>query len=157
MKVHVSVRYGLGRRGLPSVVTLRRYARAALQGLRRRRAQVDLHIVGTRESARLNARFRGKRGATNVLSFPFVTPPGARSDLLGDVVICAPVVRREARAQGKDERAHWAHMVVHGILHLRGYDHDTEAQAATMERREAGTLRALGFANPYAGHSQRIP
>lgn len=150
MKVHVSVRYGLARRGLPSVVTLRRYARAALQGLHRRRAQVDLHIVGTRESARLNARFRGKRGATNVLAFPFATPPGTRSDLLGDVVICAPVVRREARAQGKDERAHWAHMVVHGILHLRGYDHATDAQAATMERREAGALRTLGFANPYA-------
>jgi probable rRNA maturation factor len=150
MKVRLSVRYGLERRGLPGVVTLKRYARAALQGMRRGSAQVDLHIVGRRESARLNARFRGKGGATNVLSFPFVTPPGTRSDLLGDVVICAPVVRREAREQGKDERAHWAHMVVHGILHLRGYDHDTDAQAATMERREAGAMRSLGFSNPYA-------
>lgn len=150
MKVRLSVRYGLARRGLPSVVTLRRYARAALQGLRRASAQVDLHIVGTREGARLNARYRGKSGATNVLSFPFVTPPGTRSDLLGDVVICAPVVRREAREQGKDERAHWAHMVVHGVLHLRGYDHATDEQAAAMERREAGALRSLGFANPYS-------
>jgi probable rRNA maturation factor len=150
MRLQLSVRYGLARRGLPGVVTLTRFARAALQGLRRGSAQVDLHIVGSRESARLNARYRGKSGATNVLSFPFVTPPGARSDLLGDVVICAPVVRREARQQGKDERAHWAHMVVHGILHLRGYDHDTDAQAASMERREAGALRSLGFTDPYA-------
>jgi probable rRNA maturation factor len=149
MKVQLSVRYALARRGLPSAMTLRRYAGAALQGLRRRRAQVDLHIVGLRESAWLNARYRGKRGATNVLSFPFVAPPGARSDLLGDVVICAPLVRREARQQGKDERAYWAHMVVHGILHLRGYDHDTDAQAAVMERREAGVLQSLGFGNPY--------
>jgi probable rRNA maturation factor len=149
MKLQLSVRYGLARRGLPSVVTLRRFARAALQGLRRGSAQVDLHIVGTRESARLNERYRGKTGATNVLSFPFVTPPGARSDLLGDVVICAPVVRREARQQGRDERAHWAHMVVHGILHLRGFDHDTDAAAAMMERREAGALQSLGFGNPY--------
>jgi probable rRNA maturation factor len=149
MKLQLSVRYALARRGLPSAVTLKRYAHAALLGLRRRRAQVDVHIVGTRESARLNARYRSKAGATNVLSFPFLAPPGARSDLLGDVVICAPVVRREAREQGKSERAHWAHMVVHGILHLRGYEHDTDAQAATMERREAGALRALGFMNPY--------
>ena len=135
---------------LPSHASLRRWARAALTGLRRRKVAVTLRIVGKQESARLNARYRRKDKPTNVLSFPFEPPPGARSDLLGDIVICADVVRREARAQGKVERSHWAHMVVHGILHLRGFDHQNNRDAAAMESREARVLGDLGFPNPYA-------
>src|SRR5689334_10465030 len=98
---------------LPSRATLAQWARAALAGMRRKHVSVTLRLVGKRESAKLNGQFRRKNKPTNVLSFPFEAPPGTRSDLLGDVAICAEVVRREARDQGKLERAHWAHMVVH--------------------------------------------
>lgn len=134
---------------LPSRASLRKWTQAALGGVRRASVAVTVRIVGKRESAALNSQFRHKSGPTNVLSFPFENPPGMRSDLLGDVVICADVVRREAREQGKTERAHWAHMVVHGIMHLRGYDHQNAKDAAVMEAREARILRLLGFPNPY--------
>lgn len=134
----------------PAEGELRRWARAALAGLRRRSVAVGVRIVGSREGRALNRRYRGKDRPTNVLSFPFEAPPGTRTDVLGDLVICAPVVRREARAEHKDERAHWAHLVVHGILHLRGYDHDNARAAARMEGREIRILRRLGFPNPYA-------
>jgi probable rRNA maturation factor len=135
---------------IPSTAAIRRWARAALSGVRQRRVAVNVRIVGAGESRRLNASYRRRDKATNVLSFPYEAPPGAKSDLLGDLVICAPVVKHEARAQGKTEKAHWAHMVVHGIMHLRGYDHDNDEDAAVMERREIRTLRTLGFPNPYA-------
>jgi len=83
------------------------------------------------------------------LSFPFEAPPQVNSSLLGDLVICAPVVQREARAQAKPEMSHWAHMVVHGMLHLQGYDHQIDAQAEVMEARETQILAALGYPNPY--------
>ena len=113
------------------------------------RVALGLRIVGGAESAALNNRFRRKSYPTNVLSFPFEAPPGTRSDILGDLVICAPVVRREARAQRKPVNAHWAHMVVHGILHLRGYDHRKRQDAAVMEKMEIRLLKELGYANPY--------
>jgi probable rRNA maturation factor len=143
------VQCAVARDGLPAPSSLSRWARAALRGVRRPRVTVGLRIVGRRESAALNSRFRGRHHATNVLSFAFEAPPGIRSEHLGDLVICAPLVRREARAQGKPERAHWAHLVVHGILHLRGYDHRRPREAAAMERREIRILKELGFANPY--------
>jgi len=136
--------------GAPSAGSLRRWARAALSGVRRRSVAIGIRIVGAAESRTLNRRYRGKDKPTNVLSFPFDAPPGARSDVLGDLVICAPVVRREARTEHKDEQAHWAHMVVHGILHLRGYDHGKPRDAVDMEAREVRILRRLGFQNPYA-------
>jgi probable rRNA maturation factor len=135
---------------LPSRANLGKWIRAACTGVRRRSVAVTVRIVGKRESATLNSRYRSKKGPTNVLSFPFEAPPGMRSDLLGDVVICADVVRSEARDQGKVERAHWAHMVVHGIMHLRGYDHQNPKDAAVMESKEIRILRQLGFSNPYA-------
>jgi probable rRNA maturation factor len=150
MKVRVNVQVATAVTKLPSRASLAAWARAALAGLRRRRVTVTVRIVGGKESAALNSRFRHKNGPTNVLSFLFQAPPGIRSDLLGDVVICADVVRREVRAQDKAERAHWAHMVVHGIMHLRGYDHQTRKEAAVMEARETRVLRVLGFPNPYA-------
>jgi probable rRNA maturation factor len=149
MKLHLSVQYGVARTGLPAKPTIRRWAHAALKGLRRRRAALSVRIVSAAEAASLNFRFRHKHYPTNVLSFPFEAPPGARSELLGDVVICAPVVRREARVQRKHVRAHWAHMVVHGILHLRGYDHVSRRDAAVMENREIRILKELGFTDPY--------
>lgn len=149
MRLLLSVQVAASRRGLPDEIRIARWARAALKGLRRRRVALGVRIVNARESAHLNRRYRGKSGSTNVLSFPFETPAGVRSDTLGDLVICAPVVRREARQQHKPAEAHWAHMVVHGIMHLRGYDHERNRDAVVMERREARVLRALGYANPY--------
>jgi probable rRNA maturation factor len=85
-----------------------------------------------------------------VLSFPFENPPGVESNILGDIVVCAPVVDREAREQDKTLLSHWAHMVIHGVLHLQGYDHETDEQAAEMEQLETGILSDLGFPAPYA-------
>ncbi len=114
-------------------------------------AEVELtvRIVDEAEMAELNARYRHKTGPTNILSFPFEAPPGVELNLLGDLVIAAPVVQREAREQGKTETAHWAHMVVHGTLHLLGYDHLKPAEAEDMEAREINILHELGFSNPY--------
>ncbi|MEW6330923.1 MAG: rRNA maturation RNase YbeY [Pseudomonadota bacterium] len=149
MNLQLSVQYGLARAGLPAKSSFRRWANAALRGLVRGRVAVGVRIVGAAESADLNRRFRRKQGPTNVLSFPFEAPSGTRSEVLGDLVICAPVVQREAHAQRKPVRAHWAHMVVHGILHLRGYDHMNRRDAAVMEKKEIRILKELGFANPY--------
>lgn len=114
--------------------------------------ELGLRVVGARESRRLNAHFRGRDQPTNVLSFPPPRLPRAAagaSQPLGDLVICARVLRAEARAQDKTLRAHWAHLIVHGTLHLVGYDHERDADAQRMERREVAVLRRLGFANPY--------
>jgi probable rRNA maturation factor len=108
-----------------------------------------LRIVGVGEARRLNAIFRKKKKATNVLSFAY---GGGR----GDVVLCHPVIAREARAQGKTLAAHYAHLVVHGILHLRGYDHEKKRDALRMARREIGLLRRLGFPDPYAVKSPSL-
>ena len=149
MKLQLSLQYGAARAGLPAKSSLQCWASAALHGLGRRRVALGVRIVRVAESAELNRRFRRKHGPTNVLSFPFEAPPGMRSEVLGDLVICAPVVRREARTQRKPVRAHWAHMVVHGILHLRGYDHLNRRDATVMEKKEIRILKELGFANPY--------
>ncbi|MDH3514259.1 MAG: rRNA maturation RNase YbeY [Gammaproteobacteria bacterium] len=149
MKLRLRVQYGTDRSGLPASTTIRRWASAALCGIKRRRVNLGVRIVGSAESGVLNRRYRRRRGPTNVLSFPFNPPTGLRSDLLGDLVICAPVVRREARQQQKNLRAHWAHMVVHGILHLRGYDHLNRRDATVMETKEIRILGKLGFPNPY--------
>jgi probable rRNA maturation factor len=117
---------------------LRRFALAASPG-----RFLTIRVVGAAESKRLNGHYREKPHPTNVLSFPF----GGGS---GDVVLCQPVIAREARAQGKSLRAHYAHLVAHGVLHLRGYDHLRKADAARMERAEIRILRRLGFADPYA-------
>jgi len=150
MKLTLRVQYGCARAGLPGRAAIRAWARAALAGMRRRRVELTVRIAGAAEGARLNRRYRGRRGATNVLSFPYENPPGVRTDMLGDLVICAPVVAREARAGRPPAAAHWAHMVVHGIMHLRGYDHRNRKEAAIMEAREARVLARLGFPDPYS-------
>jgi len=148
MRMHLTVQRETTARGLPASAVLGRWVQAALAGSGAGQALVTLRLVDADESRRLNARFRGKRRPTNVLSFSYDMPPG-RAGLAGDVVICAPVVVAEAAAQGKSRRAHWAHLVVHGILHLRGHDHVHEADAQVMEAAEIRILRRLGFSNPY--------
>jgi probable rRNA maturation factor len=112
-------------------------------------AEVTVRIVDNEESQQLNHNYRGKDKPTNVLSFPFQCPPGIELPLLGDLVICAPVVTDEAAEQGKALTAHWAHMVVHGSLHLLGFDHINDDDAEQMEAEEVTILHHLGFTNPY--------
>jgi len=118
-------------------------------------AEVCLRLVGEQEMAALNRDYRGKAGPTNVLSFPADLPPGLGLSLLGDIVICAPVVAREAAEQNKAAAAHWAHMAIHGSLHLLGYDHTEAADAAIMERLEAAILARLGLPCPYPDHARK--
>jgi probable rRNA maturation factor len=127
------IQYAVPRRGVPRATLLRKWARAASG------SSITLRIVGEREGRRLNRTYRKRNRATNVLTFE-----------TGDVVLCHPVIRREARAQGKSLAAHYAHLVVHGILHLRGYAHEKKRDAARMEAREVGILRRIGIRNPYA-------
>lgn len=135
---------------LPAYGQFRRWAEAALAG-RRVNTELSIRLVNEVEAAALNRRFRDRHGATNVLSFPCDPLPGVVDcDLLGDLAICAPLVVREAREQGKPVEAHWAHLVVHGVLHLLGYDHSDTAEAAEMEELERRILLGLGFPAPYA-------
>jgi probable rRNA maturation factor len=126
---------------LPTEAEFKRWVRAAL----RVDTSVTIRIVDAEEGRVLNATYRGKDYATNVLTFPLTEHPY----LMGDIVICAPVVAREAIEQGKTLLAHYAHMTVHGVLHLHGYDHEVDAQAALMESMEMAAMQKLGFANPY--------
>jgi probable rRNA maturation factor len=135
----------------PPAREIRTWASAAL-GRRAAGAELAVRVVKPAESKRLNARFRGRDKATNVLSFPVPQLPGALGRAprpLGDLVICASVVREEARQQHKAIKAHWAHLVVHGALHLVGYDHEQDAEARRMERREVTVLKRFGIPNPY--------
>ena len=113
--------------------------------------EVLIRIVDEQESSTLNEHYRHKKGPTNILSFPFDAPPipGFHSDMLGDLVICAPVLAQEACAQNKRITAHWAHIVIHGVLHLLGYDHLEEDDAMLMEQKEITLLATLNFGNPY--------
>ena len=140
--------------GLPDATQLTQWVNVAIE--QRKGADVVVRIVDEPESAELNARYRQKDGATNVLSFPFEAPEWMpeevlTDDILGDLVICAPVVIREAIAQDKPVLAHWAHMVVHGCLHLQGYDHIDPEQADIMETIEIKLLNSMVIRNPYEG------
>lgn len=152
-RVHVG--YGAARKGLPSPLSFSRWVDAALAGARRRKpAELAIRIVGAQEGRRLNREYRGKDYATNVLSFPVELPPGVSLPLIGDLAICAPVVAREAREQGKAAHEHWAHMTVHGVLHLLGYDHIEDDEAEAMETLEKRILAKLGIGDPYAVKSK---
>jgi len=147
--VVVAVQRATRAAGVPPAVRLTRWALAALE--RKARGELTVRVVSRGESSALNVRYRGKRGPTNVLSFPGEPAAKSRELLpLGDVVICASVVAREAREQGKTLAAHWAHMVIHGTLHLQGYDHENARDAAAMEARERALLAGLGFPDPYS-------
>jgi probable rRNA maturation factor len=140
----VVLRYRTRRPWAPAPVSLRRWARLAAG---ERGGELGIRVVGTGESRALNERWRGRPKPTNVLSFP--AAPALRGSQLGDLVVCAPVVAREAREQGKALRAHWAHMIVHGTLHLLGFDHERAADAKRMESRERALLKRIGVADPY--------
>jgi probable rRNA maturation factor len=149
-KLDVAVGYAAPRKGVPASASFRRWIEAALKGAKRRKAsEVSVRIVDTEEGRALNLQYRGRDYATNVLSFPVELPPGVDLPLIGDLVICAPVVAREAAEQGKKPADHWAHLTVHGTLHLLGYDHIDEAEAETMEALETKILAGLGIADPY--------
>ena len=134
---------------IPKRSSLRYWIKIVLRHHGSNSAEINLRVVNWQESADLNLRFREKKAATNVLAFPFEAPPSMHSSLLGDVVICAAVVNEEAKLQHKTEAAHWAHLVIHGCLHLLGYDHITEEEALKMEQLETQLLEDIGYADPY--------
>ena len=155
VRLDVSVGYAVPRAGLPAAVSFRRWAAAALKG-RIREADLAIRLVDNKEGRALNRHYRGKDYATNVLSFPadvaegVKMPKGVKMPLLGDLVICAPVVAKEARDQGKPLNAHYAHLTVHGALHLLGWDHEDECDAECMEKLEREILAGLGIDDPYS-------
>jgi probable rRNA maturation factor len=137
----------------PSPREFERWVSAALAG-RSEAGELTIRVVGMSEGAALNEAYRHRSGPTNVLSFPAGTSPELDVPLLGDLVICAPLVMREARKQQITPIAHWAHLTVHGALHLLGYDHDEPGEAEIMEALEADILAALGYPDPYAAEKQ---
>lgn len=152
MKLTLDLQVASELNDLPDAEQLRRWLSLTLHGYRKR-VELSVRLVDRDESRSLNEAYRGRPRPTNVLSFPFDLPEGvedeALCDLLGDLVICAPVVRDEAAEQGKAETHHWAHMVIHGTLHLLGFDHIDEADAEIMETLERRILAELGIPDPY--------
>jgi probable rRNA maturation factor len=134
--------------GLPDGATFQRWLEAVLLQFQEE-AEVTIRLVDQAESNTLNLTYRGKDQPTNVLSFPFEAPPGIKLPLLGDLVICRQVVEREAAEQHKTLEAHWAHMVVHGCLHLLGYDHIEDDEAEEMESLETEIMQDIGYPDPY--------
>jgi probable rRNA maturation factor len=150
VELDVGLSYGCRRHGVPARSSFTRWAQAALAAAGAQGAfQLSIRVVDVDEGLALNRDFRGRLYATNVLSFPAdaVVPGGPR--LLGDLALCAPVIAREAHEQGKLATAHYAHLTIHGVLHLLGYDHEVDAAAVAMEALELKALAALGLANPY--------
>jgi probable rRNA maturation factor len=133
---------------VPEDTQIEQWANVALYGLTES-IEMVIRIVDEDESAQLNETYRHKVGATNVLSFPFEVPEGIELNLLGDLVVCAPVLAREAQEQNKPLMAHWAHIIIHGTLHLLGYDHIDDSDAREMEEKEIALLKTLSISNPY--------
>ena len=115
----------------------------------KKKLEIVIRIVDTKEITDLNKQYRKKNKPTNIIAFKFYPPANIKSNLLGDLVICAPVVKNEAKLQHKTQLSHWAHMTVHGVLHLLGHDHKNKEDAENMEKREVKILQKLGFKNPY--------
>ncbi|MCH8544592.1 MAG: rRNA maturation RNase YbeY [Alcanivorax sp.] len=155
------IQHGTDAAGLPQDDLLASWALAAAAGAGGALGEITLRIVDQAESQALNLAYRGKDAPTNVLSFPFEMPEGLdmpdEALILGDIAICAEVVALEASAQHKTLTAHWAHMVVHGVLHLLGFDHINAADATDMEALETDILAALGFADPYLTDAMQPP
>ena len=151
-RLDVTVSYALPRAGLPAANSFRKWVAAALDG-RIREADLAIRVVDAKEGRALNRHYRGKDYATNVLSFPAELPEGLPEGvtfpLLGDLVLCAPVVAREAREQRKPLAAHYAHLTVHGALHLLGWNHEDEREAECMEALEREILAGMGIDDPY--------
>jgi len=151
MTIVIDIENASGSDEVPDPSAMRRWIAAALASQARDTAELGVRIVDEEEITALNDQYRGKAYATNVLSFPAEIPDFVPIPLLGDIVICAPVVASEARDQGLSPTAHWAHMLVHGTLHLLGHDHLEDAEAEAMEALETAIITTLGFPPPYAG------
>jgi len=147
MSIDLDVQRASSHPCIPSDASFRIWVEAVLAD--RSETILTIRVVDRAESADLNQRYRSKSGPTNVLSFTAEVPPEVGVPLLGDLVICAPLVAEEARTQGKDTQAHWAHLVIHGMLHLLGCDHQTELETREMESRETSLLASLGYPDPY--------
>ena len=147
MSIDLDVQRAAGQAFVPSDASFRTWVEAVLNECGK--TMLTIRAVGLEESAELNLRYRSKSGPTNVLSFTADLPAEVGVPLLGDLVICAPLVAEEAKAQGKDIQAHWAHLVIHGVLHLLGYDHQTGSETRDMESRETSLLASLGYPDPY--------
>jgi len=148
MNPRVEIQIASRETNLPAEERLQQWAQTVLE-LNAADAEVVIRIVDEEESRRLNDRYRGRDKPTNVLSFPFDAPPGVPVNHIGDLVVCAPVVCTEARLQGKPLEHHWAHMIVHGILHLQGHDHAATEDADRMESLERELLRGMDIPDPY--------
>ena len=147
-RLTLSVQHGIAASNLPSRTQIRKWARAALE----HDAKIAVRVVGRSEGRMLNRSYRHKDYATNVLTFVFRdTPP-----FEGDLALCAPVITQEAREQGKSVAAHYAHLVVHGVLHLQGYDHEKKPDARVMENRESRIITGLGYADPYGREARGV-
>ncbi len=150
-RLNLSVQYAVARDGLPERTAIRRWVRAALDVDGARGGQITIRFVDAEEGRTLNREYRHKDYATNVLTFPYEVEPV----ICGDLVICAPVVALEAAEQGKTADAHYAHLIVHGVLHLQGHDHEHgKAAARRMEDKERAILAALGYDDPYRDDSE---
>ena len=147
----VDVQLADGSTKTPDAQQIQDWVAAVFAALERSPLPMTVRIVGEEEMAKLNRRYRGQNQPTNVLSFPMEPLPGICTDLLGDIVVCGPVVDREAAIQHKLPMSHWAHMVVHGMLHLVGYDHESDQEATAMETLEKSVLQGLGYSDPYQG------
>lgn len=151
MSTAIEVQRAPGCRDAPAAASIRRWARAALEAAGAGGQRVTVRVTGEDEMTRLNAQYRGKATPTNVLAFALPLDDAVDGGYLGDVVVCAPVVAREAAGAGIAAEARWAHMVVHGVLHLCGYDHVGEREARRMEARESDLLVSLGYPDPWPG------
>lgn len=147
---HIFIQFAVDKTTVPKISLLRKWAKTTL-AKKIEAAEITIRIVDTQEMTTLNSTYRYKNSPTNVLSFPFAVSEEIDIDIpiLGDIVICAAIVNQEAREQDKSQEAHWAHMIVHGIFHLLGFDHETDDEAAVMETLEVEILQTLGFGNPY--------
>lgn len=147
MTIDIDVQYAVSKENCPSSAQIKKWAEAALE--KQSNAKIAIRIVEDAEMIALNHRYRNKNKTTNILSFPCQLPVNIRGNQLGDLVICKSVIENEALEQQKSITAHWAHIIVHGILHLLGYDHENEEDAFKMESLEVAILEDLGFADPY--------
>ena len=139
----------VGRKGIPTQKSFEAWARATLRGQNSARREINIQLFDKAKARAINRTFRNKDYPTNVLSFPYEPLPNEKTNLLGDIVMCPAVVASEATEQGKRVRDHYAHLTIHGVLHLLGFDHQTDADAEQMEALERRVLRSLGIADPY--------
>ncbi|MFT7008647.1 MAG: putative rRNA maturation factor [Colwellia sp.] len=149
MSNHIDLQIACEASELPSLEHFQRWADLALTAVTDEKFELTIRLVTIKESQQLNSQYRHKDKPTNVLSFPFEVPEGIELNLLGDLVVCVPIVEQEAKEQSKSLFDHWAHMIIHGCLHLLGYDHISDADADEMEALEIKVLAELSIDNPY--------